>query len=295
VLSGLRRLRKDNAGYDWKQLFIGTEGTLGIVTAAILRLLPHPRHRATIMLSIPDPEAAIRLLDKTQRELGEAISAFELISATSLALVEEHLQLTPPIAKGEWFLLIEAASSLSGLREGVEALLEKIFKEGSALDGVIAQSEAQARQLWVLREAITEAEAREGRSLKHDVSLPLDAMPAFLRDVAAALDRIAKGVRPNIFGHLGDGNLHYNVLLKPGVDGSDVSRIIHDLVVEFDGSISAEHGIGQYRVEELRRLRSRDEQDFCRTLKWAIDPENSLNPGKVFSLGHFLDKKAPFL
>ncbi|WP_425487114.1 FAD-binding oxidoreductase [Microvirga arsenatis] len=281
IANGLRRLRKDNAGYDWKQLFIGSEGTLGIVTAAILRLLPRPKHSVTALLSVVDPAAALRLLELAQDELGDQISAFELISATSMQLVAKHAGLKTPIAEGEWFVLIEAASSLAGLREAAEAMLGMAFEREIALDGVIAESGAQAAQLWALREHVTESEAREGKSVKHDVSVPLTEVPRFLHEAGEALAAGAPGTRVNAFGHLGDGNIHYNVLVDHGHDPNVVNRIVHDMVAAFGGSISAEHGIGQYRVGELARYRASTEMELARRLKRALDPESLLNPGKV--------------
>ena len=284
VANGLRKLRKDNAGYDWKQLFIGSEGTLGIVTAAVLRLLPRPKHSMTALLSVADPAAALRLLELAQDELGDQISAFELISATSMQLVARHAGLKAPIAEGEWFVLIEAASSLAGLREAAESMLGSAFEQEIALDGVIAESGVQAAQLWALREHVTESEARESKSVKHDVSVPLTAVPQFLIEAGQALAAGAPGTRVNAFGHLGDGNIHYNVLVDAGQDADVVNRIVHDVVATFGGSISAEHGIGQYRVGELARYRAATEMDLARTLKHALDPDNRLNPGKVLSV-----------
>jgi FAD/FMN-containing dehydrogenase len=283
VANGLRRLRKDNAGYDWKQLFIGSEGTLGIVTAAVLRLLPRPKHAVTALLSVADPAAALRLLALAQNELGDQISAFELISATSMQLVAKHAGLKAPIAEGEWFVLIEAASSLAGLREAAETMLGAAFEQEIALDGVIAESGAQAAQLWALREHVTESEAREGKSVKHDVSVPLTEVPRFLSEAGEALAAGTPGTRVNAFGHLGDGNIHYNVLVGPDHDVGVVNRIVHDVVAAFGGSISAEHGIGQYRVGELARYRASTEMELARTIKRALDPDNRLNPGKVLS------------
>ncbi len=281
ILSGLRRLRKDNAGYDWKQLFIGSEGTLGIVTAAVLRLAAKPAHSVTALLAVPDPRAALSLLELAQDALGDQISAFEMMSAASLALVAKHGGKALPIAGDKWFVLIEAASSLAGLGIAMEAMLAAAFEKAVASDGLIAQSGKQAAQLWTLREHIPEAELREGRSIKHDVSVPLGAIPAFLDEACAALARAAPGAKVNAFGHVGDGNIHFNVLAGVAHEAAKINRIIHDVVAHHDGSISAEHGIGQYRIDELARYRTQAELDLARRIKRALDPEGQLNPGKV--------------
>ncbi|WP_248446783.1 FAD-binding oxidoreductase [Sinorhizobium meliloti] len=281
VVDGLRHLRKDNAGYDWKQLFIGSEGTLGIVTAAVLRLVPQPRHSVTALLSVADVEAAIALYARAQTEIGETLSAFELISAESVALVEKHAGLKSPIAAGEWFLLVEAASSLTGLDEAMESLLAAAFEDGLALDGVVAASQQQAQSLWALREHVSEAEIREGRGLKHDISVPLAAMPAFLADAGSAVAAVALGARLNVFGHLGDGNLHYNLLIGADDDASALNWAVHDSAVRHGGSISAEHGLGQYRVGEWLRTKPAAERALARAVKQALDPGNLFNPGKV--------------
>jgi FAD/FMN-containing dehydrogenase len=282
VVDGLRHLRKDNAGYDWKQLFIGSEGTLGIVTAAVLRLVPKPVHVMTAMLAVPDPQAALALLGLGYDALGDQISAFEMISGLSMSLVAKHAGLKPPMAvTGGWFVLIEAGSSLPGLAEAAETMLGDALERGIATDGVVAESGAQAAQLWALREHVTEAEAREGRSVKHDVSVPLTAIPAFLAEADAALAAGAPGTRVNAFGHVGDGNLHYNVLVGADDDAHQINRIVHDVVAAHEGSISAEHGIGQYRTGELARYRSGAELDLARRIKAALDPADLLNPGKV--------------
>jgi FAD/FMN-containing dehydrogenase len=281
VVDGLRALRKDNAGYDWKQLFIGSEGTLGIVTAAILRLVPRPRHTATALLAVPDPAAALRLLRAAQDALGDTIQAFELIAGESLALVAEQAGLASPIAAAGWTVLMEAGSSLGGLREAVESLLGEALERGDAVDGVLAESGQQAAALWALREHITEAEARAGKSVKHDVSVPIPAIPDFLAAAGEALAAGAPGTRPNIFGHMGDGNIHYNVLIGPEHGSDAINRIVHDAVARFGGSISAEHGIGQYRVDELVRHRRPEEMALARRIKGALDPQGLLNPGKV--------------
>ncbi|MEP9352542.1 FAD-binding oxidoreductase [Xanthobacter sp. KR7-65] len=285
VVDMARALRKDNAGYDLKQLFIGTEGTLGIVTGAVLRLVPRPRHTVTALLSVPSPAAALELFALAQEELGDTISAFELMSGYSFDLLKRHLNLTPPIGEGEWFVLMEAGASLAGLREAAEAALAAALEQGIALDGVVAETGAQAAQLWALREHITDGEAREGKSMKHDVSVPITQVPDFLAAADVAIAEGAPGARVNAFGHLGDGNIHYNVVLAPGQDGAAINTLVHDVVARFSGSISAEHGIGQYRVDELLHRRAPQEIALARRLKAALDPKGTLNPGKVLPAG----------
>lgn len=283
VINGLRPLRKDNAGYDWKQLFIGTEGTLGVVTAAILRLLPRPKHVITSLLSVGDPAAALRLLKLVQDELGETINAFELISGFSLGLVEKHFGLKVPIAGDGWFVLLEASASLEGLRDAVEAALERAIEEEIATDGVIAESQAQTAQLWALRERITEAELKEGRGVKHDVSVPIPALPAFLAEAEAAVLTAFPTARLNAFGHAGDGNIHFNVIVGRDTDTRSVNRTVHDVVAAYGGSISAEHGIGGYRVAELAHYRSVPELNLARLIKRSLDPKGIMNRGKVLA------------
>ncbi|MGJ7579825.1 FAD-binding oxidoreductase [Variovorax sp. RHLX14] len=283
IVSGLRRLRKDNAGYDWKQWFIGAEGTLGIVTAAVLQLAPLSSHRVTALLAVPTPDAALKVLRAARRQIGETLNAFELMSGAALELVAKHQGVKAPLAASDWFVLVEASSCLPGLRDAVETLLGAVLEDGDATDGVIAESERQEGELWLLRESITEAESREGRSLKHDVSVPIARIPAFLQEADAAVADAFVGSRVNAFGHAGDGNIHYNVVVSPEADGRALNMLVHDLVVRHGGSISAEHGIGQYRVSELERCRAAPELDLARRIKRALDPAGTMNPGKVIS------------
>lgn len=283
AVDGLRHLRKDNAGYDWKQLFIGSEGTLGIVTAAVLRLLPRPKHVVTSLLSVTDPAAALRLLKLMQEERGDTINAFELISGFSFAIVEKHFGLKSPVAGGNWFVLVEASASLAGLRDAVEGALAQAMEEGIALDGVIAESQAQAAQLWALRERVSEAELKEGRGVKHDVSVPISALESFLAEAEVAATAAFPGARLNPFGHAGDGNIHFNVIVEPGTDAALLNRTVHDVVVAHGGSISAEHGIGGYRVAELAHYRAGAELALARRIRRCLDPKATLNPGKVMA------------
>lgn len=283
IVSGLRRLRKDNAGYDWKQWFIGTEGTLGIVTAAVLQLSPQSTHRVTVLLAVPTAARALEVLRATRQAIGDTLSGFELMSGAALELVQQHQQLKVPLGASAWYLLLEASSSLPGLRDATESLLETLLERGDATDGVIAASERQAAELWALRESISEAEGKEGRSLKHDVSVPISAIPDFLLDADAMVHTHYPGARVNAFGHAGDGNIHYNVILPPGTDAKNLNARVHDLVVAHAGSISAEHGIGQYRVSELARCRAAAELQLAQRIKRALDPAGLLNPGKVLN------------
>ena len=287
VLDRMRRLRKDNAGWDLKQLFVGSEGAYGIVTAAILRLVPAPAHRATALLGVGGVEEALRLLDHAQTTLGEALTGFEILTRDGADLVATHDGPACPVEEGDWLVLVEAQSSLPGLREAAEAMLEVAFEEELAVDGVLAESEAQADGLWDIRERLTEAEAKAGRSVKHDVSVPIDRMPQFVNAAASALGDVAPQATLNLFGHLGDGNLHYNVLLPDGAAGDAaeaINRAVHDAVDAEGGSISAEHGLGQYRVGEWARLAHPAERAVARRVKTALDPHGRLNPGKLLPL-----------
>lgn len=281
IVRGLRSLRKDNAGYDWKQWFIGTEGTLGIVTCAVLQLAPMPRHRVTALLAVPNATAALKVLRTARQEVGDALNAFELMSRGSLELVVLHQKLRIPVADAPWFVLIEASSSLQGLREATEAVLMAALERGDALDAVVAESQRQEADIWALRESISEAEGKEGPSIKHDVSVPVSKIPDFLEAADEAVRLNFPGMRINAFGHVGDGNIHYNLIAPTGTAHVEVNRIIHDLVMAHGGSISAEHGIGQYRVDELLRCKSAEESALMRRIKRALDPSNLLNPGKV--------------
>jgi len=291
VWDGLRGLRKDNTGYDLKQLFIGAEGTLGIVTAAVLKLFPAPRTRATAFAALADVPAAIALLHAMKQALGDRLTGFELISGPSLALTRRQFPALPdPLPGHAWYTLVQADDSAAGspVAADLEQALAAEAETGTVQDAVVAQSGEQARALWALRENIAEAQRLDGPNIKHDISLPVSVIPRFLDEARAALLAALPGVRFVTFGHLGDGNLHYNLAAPAGTAPETflertpaANRIVHDLVAAHGGSISAEHGIGQQKRAELVRYKSAVEIDLMRTIKAALDPAALFNPGKV--------------
>lgn len=290
IWDGLRALRKDNTGYDLKHLFIGAEGTLGIITAATMKLFPLPTAVATAWVAVPSPHAAIVLLNSLEAEFGPLLTACELISEVALGLVLQHLtEMRRPLDGSPWYVLVELSSGGEAeLRPWLEAFLAALLERGLCRDAVVAQSDAQARQLWSLRENISEAQRREGISIKHDVSLPISHLPDFLDRAGAALVKAFPGLRAVVFGHVGDGNLHYNLSMPASGDNTvfiaeqaRVNEIVHDLVHAHGGSISAEHGIGQLKREELLRYKSPLEMEMMRSVKRALDPAGLMNPGKV--------------
>ncbi len=291
IWDGLRGLRKDNTGYDLKQLFLGSEGTLGIVTAAVLKLFPRPRTSATAWVGVTDVAAAVALLRALRDTLGDRVTGFELISAECVALARERFPALPDALPGHpWYVLVQAddPAEHSPLRDQVEAALAAAIDDHVAADASLAQSDAQAAALWNLREHIPEAQRLEGPNIKHDISVPVSSIPAFLERARIALDAALPGVRYVVFGHLGDGNLHYNLSPPRGGDATrfmdlmaPANRIVYDLVAEFGGSFSAEHGIGQMKREELIRYKSPLEVELMRRVKRALDPNGVLNPGKV--------------
>ena len=286
IWNGLRGLRKDNTGYDLKQLFIGAEGTLGVITGAVLKLFPLPQAQTTCWLNVASPSAAVDLLNQAKTGFDAQLTAFELVSETALGLVLKNIPDTQrPSLLAPWYVLAEF-SDISTY--SLEFWLEARFNAGEVLDAVIAQSETQAKQLWRLRENISEAQKIEGISIKHDISVPVSAIPSFLAQADAQLAEVFPGIRVVAFGHVGDGNLHYN-LSKPNAQENtdfiasqpEVNRIVHDLVHVLNGSISAEHGIGQLKRVELLRYKSSVEMALMRCIKQALDPQGLMNPGKV--------------
>lgn len=284
IVSGLRHLQKDNAGYDWKHWFIGTEGTLAIVTAAVLQLTSKPRNVETALLCVPTVEAALQCLQQTRQAVGETISAFELMSGDAVDRVVDLLGQRRLVEKSPWYVLIEAASALSGLNEAFETSLSNLLAAETVSDGLIAGSEDQRMQIWRLRESLTEAEAKAGKSVKHDISVPISALSDFLNAAQAVVSSQFQGMQLNIFGHMGDGNIHFNALVDARTDADELNRCVHDLVIAAGGSISAEHGIGQYRASEMSRLCAQAELELAMRMKRTFDPSNLLNPGKIFGV-----------
>ncbi len=293
VLSGLRPLRKDNTGYDLKNLLVGSEGTLGVITAATLKLFPLPGETVTAMLAVPSPRAALELFHRTRARLDDALSAFELIAGQGIAWLGEFWPGKPDPLEGAppWRVLMEATGpDGGGLAERVEAVLGEMLEAGLASDGAVAASEAQRRHMWWMRETLPEANRRIGSISSHDISLPLSAIPRFVAEAPAAVAGIDPALRLNCFGHLGDGNLHFNVFPPEGrraveyrAMAGTVRRAVHDLVEALDGSISAEHGIGRMKSDELRRYGDPARLAAMRAIKAALDPHGILNPGAVLS------------
>ncbi|MEY4966745.1 MAG: hypothetical protein RL274_2328 [Pseudomonadota bacterium] len=291
VLDMLRSLAKDNSGYDLKQMFIGSEGTLGVITAATLRLFPKPDVAVTAFAAVPSPAAALTLLGLMQARTGGMLSTFELIPRIALDFVTRHIEGTrdPLAAPSPWYVLMEATGGQeANLAASFEAGLAAAITDGVASDAVVAGSQAQAAALWKLRESISESQKREGASIKHDIAVPVAAIPDFLARATPVVQALVPGVRAVSFGHLGDGNLHFNFNSPESGDDTaflaqwdEVQQAVHDIVKEFSGSISAEHGIGAMKVAALPRYKSHEELDAIRALKNAFDPKNILNPGKT--------------
>ena len=283
VLDGLRGLRKDNTGYDLKQLFLGAEGTLGIITAAVLRLYPAPTATLTAWLAVESPAQAVQLLSQLRKGLGDRLSAFELISEACVQAVLAHVPGTraPLPGKHEWHVLAELADSgaADALRERAERVLLECSESGALRDAAIAQNMEQARAFWRIRETIPEAQFT---NVKHDISVPVSRTPEFIELASQALAAAFPQVQPYAFGHVGDGNIHYNVGPESMVrERAAVNRIVYDIVARLGGSIPAEHGVGQLKREEIVAQKSAVEMELMRVLKRAIDPQGVMNPGKV--------------
>ena len=292
VLSELKALRKDNTGYDLKALFLGAEGTLGVITAAVLKLFPEPRARATAWVAVASVDAACRLLGRARRESGDEVVSAEYVCRRSLELVLRHVEgaRDPLGSPFEHYVLLELASADAddALRTKLVRVLEAGLEAGDIADGTIAESEAQRRALWQLRERVPEAERRDGGSVKHDISVRISCLPEFMARAERELARLAPH-RLSVYGHIGDGNLHCNVLPPAGQSieafraaaGEALTACVHDLAAGLDGSFSAEHGVGILKKPELARYESPTALELMRTLKAALDPHGIMNPGKL--------------
>jgi FAD/FMN-containing dehydrogenase len=293
VWNGLSGLRKDNTGYDLRDLFIGSEGTLGIITAATLKLYPQPAARLTAWAAVPSMDHAVRLLGLAHRHLGAGLTGFEVMGQFALGLVAKHFtqQRVPLYETSDYCVLLENSDheSEAHARDQFERLLEAALEDGCVTDAVVAENLAQAQQLWHVRESIPLAQAEEGLNIKHDISIPVSRIPEFVRSTDALLATALPGVRLVNFGHLGDGNLHYNVQAPAGGDAAaflrdheaEVNALVFDAVQDFDGSISAEHGVGSLKVAKLEQHKSPVALALMRSLKQALDPLNTMNPGRV--------------
>ncbi|MCB1501186.1 MAG: FAD-binding oxidoreductase [Bauldia sp.] len=292
VWEGLRRLRKDNTGYDLRDLFVGAEGTLGIITAAVLRLFPKPRGTSVAFVGVKDPDAALALLDIARAQAASGLTAFELIPRIAIDVVLRHVPGTrdPLAGVHDWYVLFEVSSSRS--EADAEQTVEAIFGEGVARDvvedGVQARSLDQANAFWRIRHTLSEVQKEEGGSIKHDVAVPVAAVPEFIRRANAAVTAMIPGARPFPFGHVGDGNIHYNISQPVGADKAaflarwdEVNQRVHGIVADLGGTISAEHGIGTLKRGMLAAVKPPIELDLMRRIKAAFDPNGILNPGKV--------------
>ncbi|MDO5288469.1 MAG: FAD-binding oxidoreductase [Pseudomonadota bacterium] len=301
VWDGLSGLRKDNTGYDLRDVFIGSEGTLGIITAATLKLYPRPAARLTAWAQVPHMQAAVDLLALAHRHLGAGLTGFEVMNPFALQLVARHFPqqrvplLAPDTAPGSFFVLLENSDheSEAHARALFERLLESALEGGVVQDAVVAENMAQAKALWHLRESIPLAQAEEGLNIKHDISVPISRIPAFVHETDALLAAAIPGVRLVNFGHLGDGNLHYNVQAPEGQDAAAflrdeearINTLVFDAVARHGGSISAEHGIGSLKADKLPHYKSAVALHLMRAIKQALDPQGILNPQRVLAGG----------
>ena len=292
VWDGLRGLRKDNTGYDLKQIFIGAEGTLGIITAAVLKLFPKAKVTETVMAAVADTRSALTLFALVREVCGDSLTAFELIPRIALDFGIRHIPaVADPMAEPhDVYALIEVTSARQddSLRTGLEDVLSKALEDGILEDAVFAESESRRQDLWRIRETIPESQKNEGGSIKHDVAVPVSRVAEFVDRATALVEAALPGCRVLAFGHVGDGNIHFNISQPPKIDEQEfmkewfkINRLTHDLAMEMEGSFSAEHGIGVLKREDLRRYKSPLEVELMERLKSALDPEYLLNPGKI--------------
>jgi D-lactate dehydrogenase (cytochrome) len=293
VLNNLNKLKKDNTGYDLKNLFIGAEGTLGVITAAVLRLVPRPRSVETAYAGVPSPEAALELLGIATERTASGVTSFEIMTRRGIELVLENASSCrdPLAAPHPWYVLLELSSQQrEGLRDVMEDVLARGLERGLVIDATIADNLEQAKAFWRIREMFGEVQRYAGGSIKHDVSVPVAAVPAFIKEADAAVTALIPGARPLPFGHLGDGNIHYNVTQPVGADKTeylkrwdDVNAVVFAVVKKYGGSISAEHGVGVVKRDLLPSVKDPVALDLMRSLKRMLDPKGILNPGKVLS------------
>ncbi|MBS0248314.1 MAG: FAD-binding oxidoreductase [Proteobacteria bacterium] len=291
VMNLLRKLKKDNTGYDLRHLFVGAEGTLGVITAAVLKLFPRPRAVETAFLGVPSPEAAVNLLNLAQSRISGTVTGFELIirDIVEFALKHGHNVRDPLASPHPWYVLMEVSSQqAAGLRDNFEDFLGSAIELGLVNDATIAANIDQAKSFWHLRHTLTEVQKPEGGSIKHDISVPVAAIPAFLAEASDAVVKLIPGSRPVPFGHLGDGNIHYNVSQPVGADKEaflsrwkDVNAVVDAIVLKHNGSISAEHGIGKLKRDTLQKVKDPVAMALMRDFKRLLDPNGILNPGKV--------------
>ncbi len=298
IWNGLRSLRKDNSGYDLKQMFIGSEGTLGIITGAVLKLFPKIRSRVTAFVGLATPEAALELFERTRRSAGESLSAFEIMPRFGIEIVVLHMSgnIDPLAQAHAFYTLIELSSASEGinLQATLEEVLGAALEDGLIEDATIGQSEAQSKALWSLREDMSWAQKYEGGSIKHDISVPVASVAKFISEATHACEAMMPGLRVCAFGHMGDGNIHFNLSQPTGMDKAEYlshwgqfNRVVHDIVMAMEGSIAAEHGIGQLKLEELQHYKDEVSLDLMRVLKHSLDPNNLFNPGKVITPDSF--------
>jgi FAD/FMN-containing dehydrogenase len=286
IWNGLRRLRKDNTGYDLKNLFIGAEGTLGVITAAVLKLYPKPLSHETAFIAVASPQAAVDLLSLAREMSGNRVVAFELMPRIAMDFTVKHMGVTNPLAEfSPWYALSELADPAAG---SFELILEEAMARGLVTDATVAQSETQRQALWAIRELMPESQKFEGGSIKHDVSVPVSKIPQFIAEATLAVNLFMPGARVMSFGHMGDGNMHFNVSQPPGMDKkkyldgwNEMNKVVFDVVLRFGGSISAEHGIGRLKKHHMPAIKSLVELQMMRDLKILFDPKNIMNPGKV--------------
>lgn len=293
VMDLLGRLRKDNTGYDLKNMFIGAEGTLGIITAAVLKLFPRPRAQVTAVCGMASPQAALRLLTAMKERFGTGVTTFELLPAIAMAMVCDHISgnRNPLTGSHAWYVLLEISGADEALHERVETALADAIEAGVLDDAALAVSLDQRIAFWRLRETLPEAQGFEGGSIKHDIAVPLAAVPGLIDAICARVEQLVPGARPVPFGHLGDGNLHFNITQPKGMDRAafmalwdDVGAIVYDETVKLRGSISAEHGIGRLKKKLLREVKDPVALALMIDLKRTLDPLNILNPGKVIDV-----------